>query len=154
MTATFDPTLPTPMDTTRLLIGDTGETSAFLLTNEGINAVLTLNAGSLYSAAATLADGLAARFAARVNISVDGLAVSYSDIAKAYRNLASRLRSQAVTDASGGLGAPYVGGVSVSDMQTNAENEDRVEPAFRRGQFDNPQTDDTVMGDLTLGNVP
>lgn len=152
MSQSFDPTLPTPMDTTRLLIGDTGETAAFLLTDQVIKAVLTFNAGSIYGAAAALADGLAARYSARVNLSVDGLSVSNSDRAKAFRDLASRLRSQAITSAAGGLGTPYVAGISVSDMTTNAENADRVEPAFRRGQFDNPQNDD--VADYTLGEIP
>lgn len=154
MTTSFDPALPTAMDTTRLLIGDTGETATFLLTDEGINAMLTFNAANIYSTAAALADGLAARYSARVNLSVDGLSVSNSDRAKAFRDLASRLRSQAITSAAGGLGSPFVGGVSVADMRTNGQNQDRVQPAFRRGQFDDPQRDDTVMNDYALGNVP
>lgn len=111
MTATYSPGLDTPKDEVRLWIGDTS-TASPLFQDEEIAAVLN-KIPNTYLAAATLADSLAAKFSRSVSFSVEGLSISNSTKAGSYRDLARRLRAQAVGVGSNSLGgAPFVGGIS------------------------------------------
>lgn len=150
MSFTYLGDLSTPLDQTRFLIGDTDPTNPLFVDSE-VNGNLSVWLTPI-SAAIALATAQAAKYARKATMSVDGLSVNYSDLAKQFTALAQQLRKQMV-EYPGGLGTPYVGGVSRADMESNAQDEDRVRPAFRRGQFDDPQRDD-VGEDLTLGNWP
>jgi hypothetical protein len=138
MTWSYDASLASDKDKVRLYIGDT-DTNSQLVTDEAIEQMLA-DFGSVHLAAAALADGLAARFSRTSNITIDGASFSGGSRAAEYRALALRLRQTAGT-LPGGLGTPYVGGVSRSEMDSVEADEDRPE-AFREGQFANPNDGD------------
>lgn len=137
MTTTYDPNLSTTTDQIRLYLGDTDIASA-IFSNEEIVAIYAMEKTTL-SAAAALASSAAARYARRVSTSIDGLSVQYSDMAKGFAALATRLRQQ-MTEGPGGLGQPAVEGVSVSEMDAVNSDIDRNPSRFRMGQDDNPGT--------------
>lgn len=143
MTATYggDPSASSK-DAVRFWIQDTA--SPFDITDEEIAFVLTLEANP-QSAAAQVCRALAAKFAKAVDKKVGDLSISYSDRQAHYLALADQL------DAQGGLTGlmPYAGGISLSDVAAVEANTDRPTPAFRQGQFDNPEVG-IVGGDPEL----
>lgn len=150
MSFSYDPTLPTDLDKVRLALGDTDSTAP-LLSNEEITAMLETYIGVLQTAA-PLAESLAAKFARRVNISVDGLSKSYSDLSRNFALLAERLRARA-TDEAGGLGMPLISGVSIAAMTSVDDNTDRVPSQFKIGQFDDtPKEGGGEIGGSNQGN--
>lgn len=108
MATTYVPTLSTPKDRARLLLGDTGvDGNSFLLTDEEINAMLT--ASKFNSAVADLAESLATRFAQFPDETdtPGGHKLKWSERVAAWQELAKRLRA----DANKGTrrGAAYLG---------------------------------------------
>lgn len=151
MSFSYNPNLTSDLDKVRLAIGDTDSTNP-LFSDEEINAQLAIY-GSVLETAATFAESAAAKYARMVNISVDGLSTSYSDLARNFANLAERLRARAAEELAG-LGVPVVNGISVSEMQAVDENQDRVPSQFKVGQFDNPPHEgggDGAVPDLPTG---
>jgi hypothetical protein len=129
MAWTYDPTdlnTSTPsgrLNTVRFLIGDT-DSSDEQVQNEEITFALSEKNDNVYGAGEYIAEALAAKYARLVTTELDGqLSVDYSDIAKAYRALASDLKSKYKTDA--GLLGSAGGGLSTPN-------------AFKRYQFNNP----------------
>lgn len=105
MTATYAPTLPTPRDRARLLLGDTGvDGNVFLLTDAEITA--TLGRGSFNHAVADLADALAVRFAQYPDdtSTPGGHKMRWSARVTAWQEIAKRLRA-----ASGRRSSVYLG---------------------------------------------
>lgn len=94
MSATYDPTLTTALDRMRFHLGDTTvvpEESA-LVPDETYTALLTLQGEAL--ATATLAEGLAARFAQEPGlVTVNGKTISWKDRVSTWLELARRLRA-------------------------------------------------------------
>jgi len=135
MTASYDPTLPTDRDKVRLLIGDTDTASPKFQDSE-IDAILVAQPNTYY-ASAQLLDSLAAKYATTVSINVDGFSTSGSDIAKAYRDMAARYRAQAPLAGAGGLAVPFVGGISVSEIESIASDEDRTPNEFTHDMLSN-----------------
>ena len=127
--------LSTPLDETRFLIGDTDSTAPLFMDGE-INGNLSIY-GTPIDAAIALATAQAAKYARKATMSVDGFSVDYTDLAKAMTALAYQLRRQK-SERPGANGAPFVGGVSISDMIGNDENTDRVPSQFRIGEDDDP----------------
>lgn len=136
------PGLDDPAGLVRLLVGDTQEAS-FALTDGEIEAVLSLQPIVTYAAAAC-ADILAARFAREVNMAIGETKIDLSDKAKAYRELADRLRLSGGSLPGGdGTGiataSMFVGGLSVDAReQLLYHDSDRIKPSFVEGQDDNP----------------
>jgi hypothetical protein len=139
LTTTYagDPSASTK-DRLRFMLGDTGP-DRWQLTDEEIAAQLTLSAG-IFSAAADLAEALAARFAPKGSISIEGLGIG-SGQARYYLDLAKSYRAQAVLAGEGtsdtppgsgstGVGAPVATGLSVSDIIANDRDYDRVPSRF------------------------
>lgn len=135
MTWSYDDTLATDKDKVRFFIGDI-DTNDKLISDEGIEAMIEAF-GNLYDAAAAIADSIAGQFARSSSLSIDGFSIRSSERANEFRALAASLRRQGQA-AAGGLGAPFVGGVSRSEMESVNADTDRVQPAFREGLFDNP----------------
>lgn len=131
----YDPTLSTDRDKVRLYLGDTDVTSEQVKDTE-IDAMLLVYADPMACAAA-FADSLAARYARRVDTTVDGLSVSWSQRASAFRDLAERLRNQ-VAGGVGAIGLPLVTGVSIGEMDAVTSNPDRPRAAFPDNLNDNP----------------
>lgn len=138
MTATYSTSLTTDIDKVRFLIGDTDVSNA-VVSNEEITGLVTLM-GSVYLAAAQAADGLAGKYSRSVSFAVEGLRIENTQKYEHYRGLAQTLRAQASL-ASGGLGTPFVGGVSKSAMDTVDDDPDREPSRFKVGQMDFPGTE-------------
>lgn len=135
MAFTYLGDLSTPLDQTRFLIGDTDPTNPLFLDSE-VTGNLTIS-GSPIAAAIALCTAQAMKYGRKVTMSVDGLSVNYSDLAKQFTALAQQLRKQ-LSEAPGAFGVPYVGGVSLSDMLTNDLDSDRVPSQFEVGSEDYP----------------
>lgn len=127
MAFTYDEALGNALSQVRFLIGDTIETGA-MFTDAAINGAIAFMDDDVYEAAASLADQLAARYSSSSSISIDGLNVNFGEKAKAYNDLAVRLRSQNTDENN--IGDPFVGGVSVSDMRAVNSDTDRPPNAF------------------------
>lgn len=123
-------------DQVRFLVGDT-LTAEQLVTDEEITWALTQ--GSTYTAAAVIADGIAALFSRKSDMAVDSLKNSYSQRSAQYRVLADDLRVRA--SSVGGL-TVFAGGISVAGKESRESNTDRVEPNIKIGIDDNPLAGD------------
>jgi hypothetical protein len=94
---------------------------------------VTLTEAGLFGAAARCCEALVRRFAAQADTSVGSLKVTYTKQAAQYAERATELRAKA-----SGMASPYAGGQSISEKQAAAQDLDRVQPAFSRGQWDTP----------------
>lgn len=135
MTATYDQNMLLARDRVRFRLGDT-DVEDPLLSNEEIEAVLSENSDQEDETIIQLAEHLAAKFARRVTMSVDGLSISYSDLSKRYSEMATKLKAQMSEQA--GIGVPVVPGLSISEMDGVDANTDRPPSQFRVGMHDNP----------------
>jgi hypothetical protein len=88
--------------------------------------------------AAALADAQAAKYARRASMSIDGASFRYGELSQNFRELATRLRTQAVQGESGGIGTPSVSGVSIAAMDAADDDTDREPSRFKVGMMDNP----------------
>lgn len=137
MAATYDPNLTDDEDKVRLLTGDT-DTSNSRFSNEEITAALAATGGSIYLACAYLFDGLAAKYALTASISVDGYSRQAGKFVDNFTKLANRFRAQASVNDAGGLGAPFVGGISEADIDSVQSDADRVPSYFTHDMMNNP----------------
>jgi len=129
MAATYDSSMTTNKDKVRFLIQDTVVATA-MLQDEEINFML-IEYPNYKMAAANCADVLSSKFAsAAESRTIGNLKLEYSDKAKKYADLASRLRMQASKFI-----LPYAGGISQADKEAINDDTDRIEPSFRRGQM-------------------
>lgn len=129
MSATYNTAMTTNVDKVRFLIQDTVVASA-MLQDEEISFMLTLYP-NFRLAAANCADILASKFANMAeDKTIGNLRLSYGDKSKKYAALANSLRMQASK-----VILPYAGGISESDKETIEEDQDRVNPAFKRNQM-------------------
>lgn len=109
-------------DFVRVLVKDTSTVTSYV-TDESISAFLGINGNSIFRTAADVCDALSAGHAQRKQVgdlSIDGLAQTYRDLARRYR-----FRADATA-------IPYAGGISVADKQATSQDTDRVKPAFDR----------------------
>lgn len=136
MSFTYLGDLSTNLDKVRFAIGDTDATTA-LFTDAEINGALTVY-GTPLNTAAALADAQSAKYSRIANLSIDGASFQYSDRARMFRELAVRLRAQAATADDGNLASPFVGGVSMADMDAQRDNSDREPNRFEVGMHDFP----------------
>lgn len=149
MAWTYDPTnlgtatLAEQLDSVRFLVGDT-DTNDQQVQDEVIAFALEQFNGNIYSSAAFVARGIAAKYSRLVDTDLDGqLAESYSQLQKHYKDLAKELEMQSLTN-SAGLGFS-AGGINVSEMYTARLDPNRNQPRIRRDQFryeDNDYTGD------------
>lgn len=121
-----------PLDTLRLMIGDTLSSDP-QLQDEEINYLISTRS-NLHGAAAECCRAIAAKFSRSVDQGSGANKVWFSQMAKAY-NLKVIDFEQKATQSGAAL--PFAGGVSQDYKNSQAEDADRVEPAFRRGMFDN-----------------
>ncbi len=121
------------LDMVRFLLGDT-DTDAELLTDQEIEALLTVYNDDVYATAVACAWSLAGKYARKVDRSVGDLRISYGQTADNFRALATQLENQGATSSEGFR--PYAGGISISDKQNQDADTDRVVPAFKRGTHD------------------
>lgn len=123
-------------DAVRFEIQDT-IAKAQLLTDEEIEYTIAQEAGDkpsprgLLSASARCCEVIARKFSGQADSVIGSLQVTYSKMAAGYRELAKELRMRAQ-----GAGTIFVGAQSKSEKRALREERDRVQPIFRRGQFE------------------
>ena len=139
MTVTYDAsdldesTASGRLNIVRYLVGDTDVDSAETQ-DEEINFWLTQNSDSIYPAAASVASGLASKYASLVSTKLDGaLSAEYNELYERYQKLAAQLRLDNIRLNGASVGV-FIGGVS--------SNPDCKSYAFYRGQFSNPSCED------------
>lgn len=130
MTWTYDPSLASPVDQVRLLIGDTLNSDQ-LLQDEEIQFFLDADA-NVNRVAAQCCKILAARFAREVDKQVGDLKIWASQKQKQYLALQEEQSAKAAMLS----GTPMAGGVYTSEKTTMEERGDVVQPFFRRGMHD------------------
>lgn len=121
-------------DLTRFLIGDTDSTDP-LLQDEEINWVLGQYNMSAINASIRCCEAIMSKFGRLADEAVGQVKISYSQKAKAYRQIAADLKVRLATEDA----APYGGGLSQSDKITQEQNKDRVKPDFSKHQQENQQ---------------
>jgi len=146
MANTYNTALTTSKDKIRLLVGDT-DSADWLLSDEEIN-FFAGQESNVYLAAAMTAKALAAKFARLVDHAIGDVRVNLSQRQAQFATLAKDLQTRGGGESAQIVGvAPYAGGLSISDVETNNADTDRVPPLFYRGQFDAaPQS--TLLNDL------
>lgn len=121
-------------DLVRILYGDTDEANQ-LLTDEQLE-LLTTAAGNNFLAAASAADALSAKYSRSVSFTVEGLSIQNGFKAENYAKLADRLRNQSNDYLTGGTLGASVSGVSISEMESVAQDTDRVPNELQSPPFD------------------
>lgn len=91
--------------------------------------------GSVEKASVEAVTRLIAKYARLVDKAVGDLKMSYSQRVKQYKTLLAERRRELLLAKGGGVVA---GGLSKTRKRSVAQDTDRVEPAFERGQFDHP----------------
>lgn len=130
MTWSFDDTLSTTRDITRLTIGDIN-TSDQLLSNEIVAYYLALYSDDTTQAAIACVKAILAKLARDVDRSTTGPTTTRSQKTTHYRDLLKDLQAQAY-----GAVECFVGGVSVTIGDANAADSDFSQPAFKMGRDD------------------
>ncbi len=119
------------LDEVRLLVGDTDVERAKLSDAE-INHFLASEGGTMY-AALQAARAILARLADRVTYATGRVSKSVSDQFTHYQEVVADLESRAQTSV-----APYAGGISESDRETDAADSDLTQPYFTTDMLDSP----------------
>jgi len=137
MTWTYDPAdldTETPsgqLNTVRLLIGDTDSTDE-QLQDEEVAFSLSLNESNVYNSAIWCCTTISSKYARRVTTEIDStLKSDYSDLAKHYSDLSVQIGRTQKKLSGNSLGAKFVGTLK-ADLVIG---DDRVQPEFRKGQF-------------------
>lgn len=120
-------------DAVRLLVGDIGTTTATqFLADADYDYFVSLTPNH-YAAAILAANSLAALNGGRgITKTVGDLSYTLGNAAH-YRALAKTFELRQAAGV-----APFAGGISKADKASAVADSDRVQPAFVRGQFDNP----------------
>lgn len=140
MTFTYDTSLTKNKDKVRITIGDTDCDNPQFGDAE-INYFLEKNDDSVINAAIEAAGSLYAKYSRKVDMKLESASISYSQLARNYKDLAFELERKKRLNRNGGAGIPMVSGVSESTINSVAEDKDRIDSKFRREQFDNHTTD-------------
>lgn len=119
------------MDAVRFLIGDTDAASPQLGDPE-VNWLIS-QFGSVHEAAIAACSQLAARYARQADKTTGDLSIRSSTISKQYLALIPVLKAQSARISPP---KPYAGGIRISDMAIDQEDDDAVQPAFAIGGMD------------------
>jgi hypothetical protein len=125
------------LDDIRAAIGDTQAAAPVTerLEDEEIARLLTI-AGSKPAATVAAAKALIAKLSRRATEKdIGSLRLVYTQRIESLWKLVGSLEV-----AASGAVMPYLGGASISDRDAIESDTDRVQPAFKRGMFDNPRT--------------
>lgn len=120
-------------DELKLLIGDLSTSSSGELLKSAECTYFLNTYGTARAAAPHAARAVAAMFADQVAKSVGDLRLDAQQKYDHYITLAASLERSATIGA-----IPFAGGISIAQKQAVESDTDRVVPAFRVGQFDNP----------------
>lgn len=134
---TYNVNLSTDKDKVRLLIGDVLSTDQ-QLSDEEINAVISMVGGSVGVAAIRCCLILSARYARYADKWVGDLKIMASQKSEAYRKLAEELEDQGTTlTGSRTHQQPFAGGISIAQKEALAGNSDFPPTSFSKGMHDN-----------------
>jgi hypothetical protein len=128
------------LDSVRLSIGDI-DTTDQLITDEAINWSLSVSSNNALRAGAFCCKMIAAFFARQVNSSIDTYNIQASQKYSQYLAMATILEEQAKKQGANAFGIPYVGGISVDEINTVRMDDARLRSMFFVGQFTNPGSD-------------
>ena len=130
MSATYNSSLTSDLDKVRFLIQDTDVTAA-QLQDEEINGTISMY-GSYKAAAVACCEVLASKYAGSDDLKkIGNLTVSnFLNKSRKYTELARIIRGQVFKFIS-----PYLGGQSISDKEINQDDDDNVQPSFKRGMM-------------------
>lgn len=124
-------------DYVRLRIGDVDKDVTPQLEDEEINGFIAASP-SFSEAIAKCAEALAARlFSAATTKQLASVKVSYESRCSRLLDLASRIRSGSESVVATDL---VITGTTKTELLVDATDTDVVQPAFRRGQFENPDS--------------
>lgn len=130
----------TDLDRFRLELGDRNE-DAPLFNDDEAGYFLDKNPGNVLAAVADACDALSRTFANKADTEIksgdDSVKRKYSGMAETWATRASEMRKRAIANS----GIPWHGGGSFSRKCDLAQDTDRVQPRFRRGQFNAPGTE-------------
>lgn len=121
-------------DEVRFLIGDTNIKDQ-LLQDEEIQYLLKKHNNYPLNAAIRACEAVISKFSRLADETVGSVSKSFSQKAQSYFKTMEMLRTRVALEGA----RPYAGGISVSDKQTNTQNEDLVNPDFKKHQFENQQ---------------
>lgn len=124
-------------DEVRFLVGDTDKDDQHVQ-DEEINYALGVEASTM-KAAVRVARAIAAHFARDVEKAVGDLKIKASERYKNYLEIMKALEEEAVVSGLPGA-APFAGGISIAQKETQESDSDRVKPSFSKGMMDNPQS--------------
>ncbi len=134
MSVNYSSSQPTDKDWVRWRVGDISTANGIRQDAEYV--AILAEYGSKQEAAWRMAESIGAEFALlAVDSKMGQLQFQYSRRAEWYEKLAAKLKAEA--DISDSI-APWFGGTSKTDKQTQETNDDRVEPSFARNQFATP----------------
>lgn len=123
-------------DEIRFLAGDNVSGAKVTLSDEEI-AYLLAQAGTSVGAAIMACEALAAGWNAQPESqSTGGISVSRGAMASKFYARAASLRARRLSPV------PYLGGMSISDKETDQTDSDMTGPRFFRGMGDNPEAGD------------
>lgn len=127
----------------RLKIGDrdTADPSTPILTDDEIQHCIDQHPGDLDAAAGECALALAFYFSTLADQTTGRISVNYTNRAKVYRDLANDLGI--IDDAGATIAPAFIGGISKSQNRVSEENDDRIQPEFKR---DLHETDQETTG--------
>lgn len=121
------------LNATRFLIGDTNEDDQQVQDEEVAFALAQAN-NNTYFAGAFLCRTIAAKYSRNVDVKIGGsLEETSSQLQAHYLELAEALEYQA--QKTGGLLGIKAGGVTVSSVDANRSNTNRVQPEFNKDKF-------------------
>lgn len=124
------PSEENPKDQVRFLVQDTIQDDQ-LLSDEEINFLLTLEGGPL-KAAVKAAETIGGQFARKCDESVGQVKLSLSQKSKQFFELAAKLKRHSDIKSA----VPFSGALDISQKDSQRDDDDRVEPIFRRELHD------------------
>jgi hypothetical protein len=142
----FDPG-GSDIDAVRFLTRDT--TDPPYNTDEEITWLISQE-GNRYLAAAAAAEQIALKFSTQATKTVGDLSISAGDRAQQYAELSKSLRLRALRHSPP---TPYQAGQTSDDKDTDRDDTDLIQPAFRRGVHDNPGVSRDPTSSSQLTNV-
>ena len=120
------------LDAVRREIGDT-DTNNQLLSNEEVNFALDQEGDNVSAASARCCEWLMREYAKQADKTLGQLSIMLSQKSKRYEELAKKLRKKSVNRVL----APYVGGISETERDTDEDDTDLVQPIFTKDIFTN-----------------
>lgn len=128
------------LNSVRLLVGDTDSIDQ-QIQDEEIYFALSQATDNIYNAASFVCNLLAAKYSRLVTTSAEqGVSTNYSDLVSHYNTLSSQIDVLSRKNNGKSLGI-YVGGVSITSVDSVNSDTDRVQPEFTIDKFDNGQAD-------------